>query len=62
MEWGRVEHFLVVRISNGSCVNPVMQIVAIHVLFSNHLRVLPIATTAGKMLEEVILPEHILKS
>ena len=35
MEWGRVEHFLVVRISNGSCVNPVMQIVAIHVLFQS---------------------------
>ena len=62
MEWGGFEHFLVVRISNGSCVNPVMQIVAIHVLFSKHLRVLPIAATAGKMPEEVILPEHILKS
>ena len=62
MEWGRVEHFLVVRISNGSCVNPVMQIVAILVLFSRHLRVLPFAATAGKMPEEVIFPEHILKS
>ena len=62
MEWGGVEHFLVVRISNGSCVNPVMQIVAIHVLFPKHLRVLPITATAGKMPEEVILLEHILKS
>ena len=62
MEWGGVEHFLVVRISNGSCVNPVMQIVAIHILLSKHLRVLPLAATAGKMPEEVILLEHILKS
>ena len=62
MEWGRVEHFLVVRISNGSCVNPVMQIVAIHILLSKHMRVLPLAATAGKMPEEVILIEHILKS
>ena len=62
MEWGRVEHFLVVRISNGSCVNPVMQIVAIHILLSKHMRVLPLAATAGKMPEEVILLEHILKS